>query len=241
MKRMTLLTLVGLGALLVVGSLAGAAPLGDFAELQRERGQRPVPDRVGRRRQSLVLRPGRAEGDRSHDAERRDHLVCSAGDGCSAPGQSRLRRQPLVHRHEPDRTGDRPRERGRDDQRLPAARGELPERARGRRGRQSLVHRQGEDPGPSTPAGIGRITVDGTISKYTVGLLPGSQPNGISPAADGWVWFTDQGTTKAIGRVKDERPARRDDRGVHRGARRDEQPGGDHHGEGRHALVHRSA
>jgi streptogramin lyase len=65
------------------------------------------------------------------------------------------------------------------------------------------------DPG-TTPA-IGRITPAGTITEFTSGLNAGSRPGGIRGAQatttgivtgpDGNVWFTDDGTTKAIGRI----------------------------------------
>jgi streptogramin lyase len=63
------------------------------------------------------------------------------------------------------------------------------------------------DPG-TTPA-IGQITPGGTITEF--GLPAGSRPggikgttadqNGIVTGPDGNVWFTDDGTTKAIGRI----------------------------------------
>jgi streptogramin lyase len=55
------------------------------------------------------------------------------------------------------------------------------------------------DRGP-TPA-IRRLTTDGTLTSYSVGLNAGSLPNGIAPGSDGALWFTDQGPTKAIGRI----------------------------------------
>jgi streptogramin lyase len=51
-----------------------------------------------------------------------------------------------------------------------------------------------------TPA-IRRLTTDGTLTSYSVGLNAGSLPNGIAPGSDGALWFTDQGPTKAIGRI----------------------------------------
>lgn len=52
-----------------------------------------------------------------------------------------------------------------------------------------------------TVPGIVRITLSGTMTKFSSGLNPGSLPNGIAPGLDGNLWFTDQGATKAIGRV----------------------------------------
>jgi len=63
----------------------------------------------------------------------------------------------------------------------------------------------------STPA-VGRITPSGTITEFTSGLNPGSVPGGglttgtvsvggIAAGPDGNVWFTDHGTTAAIGRI----------------------------------------
>jgi len=59
---------------------------------------------------------------------------------------------------------------------------------------------------------IGRITPAGVITEFgeSAGLNPGSIPGssqqvaapwGIAPGSDGNVWFTDSGTTKAIGRI----------------------------------------
>jgi streptogramin lyase/uncharacterized protein YjbI with pentapeptide repeats len=71
------------------------------------------------------------------------------------------------------------------------------------------------DPG-STPA-IGRISPDGTITEFSGGLPAGSLPGGVGPATataaaafanngiaagpDGNVWFSDDATPAAIGRV----------------------------------------
>jgi len=52
----------------------------------------------------------------------------------------------------------------------------------------------------STPA-IRRLTVDGALTLFTAGLNKGALPNGIAPGSDGALWFTDQGSTKAIGRI----------------------------------------
>ncbi len=60
-----------------------------------------------------------------------------------------------------------------------------------------------------TSSAIGRITPAGAITEFSSGLNPGSSPGGnsafapygIAPGPDGNVWFLDNGTTKAIGRV----------------------------------------
>jgi streptogramin lyase len=61
-----------------------------------------------------------------------------------------------------------------------------------------------------TTKAIGRITPSGTITEFTAGLNPGSVPGagttaeaarGFALGPDGNVWFTDNGTTKAIGRI----------------------------------------
>ena len=39
------------------------------------------------------------------------------------------------------------------------------------------------------------------IVEFSGGINPGSLPGGIGTGSDGNVWFTDQGTTKAIGRI----------------------------------------
>jgi streptogramin lyase len=65
---------------------------------------------------------------------------------------------------------------------------------------------------PGTTSAIGQITPSGTITEFTNGLNPGSRPGGIRgtqatftggivTGPDGNVWFTDDGTTKAIGRI----------------------------------------
>lgn len=52
----------------------------------------------------------------------------------------------------------------------------------------------------ASPA-IRRLTTDGQLATFRVGLNPGATPNGIAPGPDGALWFTDQGVTKAIGRI----------------------------------------
>ena len=46
-----------------------------------------------------------------------------------------------------------------------------------------------------------------TISESAAGLNPGTEPWGIAPGADGNMWFTDKGTSRAIGRVGTGAPA----------------------------------
>jgi streptogramin lyase len=48
---------------------------------------------------------------------------------------------------------------------------------------------------------IGRITTAGVITQITTGFLPGAQLHAIAAGAGGTLWFSDIGTTKAIGEV----------------------------------------
>lgn len=48
---------------------------------------------------------------------------------------------------------------------------------------------------------IGRITTAGGITRFMVGLNPGSQPFSLAIGPDGNMWFTDAGTTSAIGMI----------------------------------------
>jgi hypothetical protein len=48
------------------------------------------------------------------------------------------------------------------------------------------------------PAAIGRITANGTLTEYTAGLSPTSEPTAIADGPDGNMWFLDTG---AIGRI----------------------------------------
>lgn len=41
----------------------------------------------------------------------------------------------------------------------------------------------------------------GTITEFSAGLNTGSAPSAITPGADGNLWFSDEGTTPAIGRI----------------------------------------
>jgi virginiamycin B lyase len=41
----------------------------------------------------------------------------------------------------------------------------------------------------------------GAITEFSAGLADGSAPSDITPGADGNIWFTDDGTTPAIGRI----------------------------------------
>jgi streptogramin lyase len=45
------------------------------------------------------------------------------------------------------------------------------------------------------------VLVTPKIVEYSKGLLPGAFPVGIAAGADGNVWFTDSGTTNAVGRI----------------------------------------
>jgi len=69
----------------------------------------------------------------------------------------------------------------------------------------------------TTPA-IGRLVVGGSASgsgepmavhEYSVGLLPGSEPALIEWATNGLVWFTDEGSTSALGLIHPGLPERR--------------------------------
>jgi len=42
----------------------------------------------------------------------------------------------------------------------------------------------------------------GSVTEFNAGLNPGAVPFRITSGADGNLWFTDQGTTKAIGNPK---------------------------------------
>ncbi len=60
----------------------------------------------------------------------------------------------------------------------------------------------------STPA-IGRLVVGGgyagtpaVVHEYSMGLLPGSEPALIASATNGTLWFTDEGSTSALGLVR---------------------------------------
>jgi hypothetical protein len=49
--------------------------------------------------------------------------------------------------------------------------------------------------------GSAPISLTGAVAFFDAGLNPGSNPQEIVPGADGNLWFTDRGTTKAFGRV----------------------------------------
>src|ERR1019366_1833217 len=55
----------------------------------------------------------------------------------------------------------------------------------------------------SMPGGVARITTAGVITEFTAGLNmgAGSEKDRIVTGPDGNLWFTDNGTTKAIGRT----------------------------------------
>jgi streptogramin lyase len=48
---------------------------------------------------------------------------------------------------------------------------------------------------------MGSASAAGVISRYTQGLNPGANPSQLAVGSDGEVWFTDEGTTPAIGVV----------------------------------------
>ncbi|KRC66494.1 hypothetical protein ASE12_18000 [Aeromicrobium sp. Root236] len=47
---------------------------------------------------------------------------------------------------------------------------------------------------------IGRQNQDGSVTRFSAGITPGSQPGGITMGPDGNLWFSEQGT-KRIGRI----------------------------------------
>ncbi len=51
------------------------------------------------------------------------------------------------------------------------------------------------------PSGTAAAAPTGAISEFSAGLNTGSLPSAITPGADGNVWFTDEGSTPAIGRI----------------------------------------
>jgi streptogramin lyase len=58
--------------------------------------------------------------------------------------------------------------------------------------------------GEATSAGkaeIGRITPAGKIKQIKKGFLPGAQIHALATGAKGTIWFSDTGTTKALGKV----------------------------------------
>ena len=58
-----------------------------------------------------------------------------------------------------------------------------------------MVHRRGQ------PQRDWAGHAGGAFSEFSAGLNAGNQPYGIGAGADGNVWFTDNGTTQAIGRI----------------------------------------
>ena len=52
-----------------------------------------------------------------------------------------------------------------------------------------------------SPRAIGRGHDDGAITESSAGLNTGSLPIEVTPGADGNLWFTDNGTTRAVGRI----------------------------------------
>ena len=75
----------------------------------------------------------------------------------------------------------------------------------------------------------------GQVSEFSSGLNAGSYPALIAPGADGNLWFTDNGTTTAIGRIT---PSGHDHRVLKRPERR-QLPGRDRVGSGRQPVVRR--
>ena len=52
-----------------------------------------------------------------------------------------------------------------------------------------------------SPAFIGRIAPDGTITEFSTGLTPNSQPSAITAGPDGNLWFTESADPGRIGRI----------------------------------------
>ena len=75
----------------------------------------------------------------------------------------------------------------------------------------------------------------GEITEFSAGLNAGSNPKGIAPGPDGNLWFTDTGTTAAIGRIT----PTGDDHRVQRRAQPGQRPAGDRAGSRRQPLVRR--
>src|SRR4051794_27461378 len=48
---------------------------------------------------------------------------------------------------------------------------------------------------------VGRVTTDGTVTRFTTGLNPGSAVRSIAMGSDGNMWFSDPGTTRAVGTI----------------------------------------
>src|SRR3954471_914720 len=46
---------------------------------------------------------------------------------------------------------------------------------------------------------VGEITTSGTVTRFTSGLNPGSAVRSIAMGRDGNLWFSDPGTTRAVG------------------------------------------
>jgi streptogramin lyase len=54
---------------------------------------------------------------------------------------------------------------------------------------------------PSGPGGIGRITPEGGITLFTIGLTPNAKAIGIAAGPDGNLWFTETANPGRIGRI----------------------------------------
>src|SRR3954462_15729811 len=48
---------------------------------------------------------------------------------------------------------------------------------------------------------VGRVTTDGTVTRFTTGLNPGSAVRSIAMGADGNLWFSAPGTPRAVGMI----------------------------------------
>ncbi len=54
---------------------------------------------------------------------------------------------------------------------------------------------------PSGPGAIGRITTEGAVTLFTIGLTPNAKPTGIAAGPDGNLWFTEAANPGRIGRI----------------------------------------
>lgn len=54
---------------------------------------------------------------------------------------------------------------------------------------------------PSGPGGIGRITPEGAVTLFTIGLTPNAKPIGIAAGPDGNLWFTETANPGRLGRI----------------------------------------
>jgi streptogramin lyase len=195
--RVASLTLVGLVAVMAVGSLAGAAPLGAVAEFGVPAGSVPFRIASGADGNLWFSDQGATKGI-GRITTGGTFITGYVLPSSSVPRQVRVGADgnfwftdtnataPAIGRITPDGTIT--------EFSLPA--GSVPNAlAVGTDGGLWFTDRS------LTAPAIGRITPSGTITEFSVGLHVGSLPNGIAPGPDGNLWFTDQGPPRAMGRV----------------------------------------